>query len=452
MRKDRMQSVSVNEIQREELFKAWDDFDKKIARESKGVDISQITVDELYSSHMKKRPDVLRLELSLDMYSVDEEEMDTLRKYGKVDRGIIREVLVPASMTLHALHYVIMCAFGWQNSHLHHFRLPAQVFQEITGGKNKPNPDDHVVHDGLYTNWVRLCGLYFRFPCNDFEDLYWDDDYEEGKNFDTWLKHKYMGPYRYNGNWERYYYAHETAKSVIAKNPEICVPMPFDEWYRLKEQGKDPESVEDRIVPIGEASIRDMEQGFEGRLDELIERLPLVEILRPEKSKKYGDLKTRIAFLSRRQEKEEDELPAIPVTDMIRYEYDYGDAWEVNIRITDCYYTMNRYEIVEAAGLKGGIAMINNEQHLKENRVYDMNNQRICDEYADKIKQVGHYEKPECLSADGLNLMDDVGGIHGYVRFLDTIHGYDPEEKEELREWARYMGWTGRMKKPEKML
>ena len=138
---------------------------------------------------MKKSPDVLKLELSLDMYSVDDEEMDILRKYGKVDRGITREVLVPANITLHALHYVIMRAFGWQNSHLHHFRLPAQVFQEITGGKNKPNPDDRVVHDGLYTNWVRLCGLYFRFPCNDFEDLYWDDDYEEGKNFDTWLKH-----------------------------------------------------------------------------------------------------------------------------------------------------------------------------------------------------------------------------------------------------------------------
>ncbi|MCR5604969.1 MAG: hypothetical protein K6G27_14890 [Lachnospiraceae bacterium] len=57
--------MSVNEITREELFKAWDDFDKEIARESKGVDISQITVDELYSSHMKKSPDVLKLELSL---------------------------------------------------------------------------------------------------------------------------------------------------------------------------------------------------------------------------------------------------------------------------------------------------------------------------------------------------------------------------------------------------
>ena len=36
--------------------------------------------------------------------------------------------------------------------------------------------------------------------------------------------------------------------------------------------------------------------------------------------------------------------------------------------------------------------------------------QEMKDEYADKIKQVDYYEKPECISADGLNLMDDVGG------------------------------------------
>ena len=39
--------------------------------------------------------------------------------------------------------------------------------------------------------------------------------------------------------------------------------------------------------------------------------------------------------------------------------------------------------------------------------------------------------------------MDDVGGIHGYVRFLETIHGFDLDERDDMREWARGMGWTG---------
>lgn len=57
--------------------------------------------------------------------------------------------------------------------------------------------------------------------------------------------------------------------------------------------------------------------------------------------------------------------------------------------------------------------------------------------------------RPVCLSLDGLPLMDDVGGIHGYVGFLRTIHGNDSEEKKDMREWAKWMGWTGRMNKTE---
>ena len=58
----------------------------------------------------------------------------------------------------------------------------------------------------------------------------------------------------------------------------------------------------------------------------------------------------------------------------------------------------------------------------------------------------------KCIELDGLSLMDDVGGIHGYVDFMDTIHNGDPEERENLREWARFMGWTGRMCKAERLV
>ena len=48
--------------------------------------------------------------------------------------------------------------------------------------------------------------------------------------------------------------------------------------------------------------------------------------------------------------------------------------------------------------------------------------------------------------------MDDVGGIGGYIDFLRVIHGEDPDEKEDMKEWAKWMGWTGRMIKPENLL
>ena len=60
---------------------------------------------------------------------------------------------------------------------------------------------------------------------------------------------------------------------------------------------------------------------------------------------------------------------------------------------------------------------------------------------------------PVCVGADGLPVMDDVGGVGGYADFLRLIHySADQDEKENAREWARSVGWTGRMIKPENML
>ena len=99
-----------------------------------------------------------------------------------------------------------------------------------------------------------------------------------------------------------------------------------------------------------------------------------------------------------------------------------------------------RYQVLKEDVLRSGDELIITEVD------------RLEDNLADLIKKVDYKEKPECISADGLNLMDDVGGIHGYVRFLETIHGFDLDERDDMREWARGMGWTGRMRKPERIL
>ena len=54
---------------------------------------------------------VLKLRLSLNLEETDLKDRVVLNRYGKVKQGIIREVLVPADITLHALHYVIQRAF-----------------------------------------------------------------------------------------------------------------------------------------------------------------------------------------------------------------------------------------------------------------------------------------------------------------------------------------------------
>ena len=83
---------------------------------------------------------------------------------------------------------------------------------------------------------------------------------------------------------------------------------------------------------------------------------------------------------------------------------------------------------------------------------YDMHNVPQDADFSYTIACVSGKEKPVCIALDGMPVMDDVGGIHGYIDFLETIHGDDPQEKEESREWAKFMGWTGRMNKPETVL
>ena len=62
------------------------------------------------------------------------------------------------------------------------------------------------------------------------------------------------------------------------------------------------------------------------------------------------------------------------------------------------------------------------------------------------------YQRPVCTKVDGLNVMDDVGGIFGLLKFYRIINGEDLNEKAEMREWARGLEWTGRMSKPENMV
>lgn len=117
-----------------------------------------------------------------DDMGLEDADLDDFRLYAKTDGGISREVLIPGDMNLHALHYMIQSIFGWQNSHLHHYSIRQDDFMSLTEGK--------------VGGWISLCGKLFRFPTNDLEGLYWDDDYNGDISVKNWLKMKYKAPYR----------------------------------------------------------------------------------------------------------------------------------------------------------------------------------------------------------------------------------------------------------------
>lgn len=321
----------------------------------------------------------VHLHMELVAEGLGNREMGLLYIFGKVKKTLSRDVLVPSSMTLHALHYVILRLFGWQNSHLHNFALPEPVFEMLT--------------KGMFRRWGELCGIYFRMPSEDWEDIYWDDDYDGKVSFRSWLRKKYQGPYHYGGNSELYIACQRELQNFYKNWETVDIRVPFEKIMA------DPEcDVYEKTIAPQDATIDEMYRSIDmgGTYYELLERLTLEDIM----LLNGEELPIIEGHL----------IEAVPVTNELVYSYDYGDGWEVKITVVP-----------------------NSEQ-------------------AERHPEVAEDEKPLCIAQDGLNVMDDVGGIYGYCEFLEELHLGDAETRESMREWSRMQGWTGRRQKLENVL
>lgn len=364
---------------------------------------------------------------SSDM-GLEKEEREELLRYSKAENGIFREVLIPGDMNLHALHYLIQSLFGWQNSHLHHFSISQDAFAQMT--------------EGRFDKWTELCGKLFRFSTDDMEDLYWDDDYEPGISVKSWLKSKYKAPYVQKAYADSLEGNLEGIADFKKRFPDIPMEILLDD-------------LNSRVV-------------FEEDYNTLLEGLTLHELL--------------------------------PVFKDLYYLYDYGDDWCVHIAMIDKYDRKTNADLqTSVAGdwfvpdimnEKDGLSKYsyfiddgeNNIQKELEKQaaekgapkkeyattaageVYDIsglfdaldNRQHFECEVEEELRAqlavVDVKRMPVCTKVDGLNVMDDVGGISGLLNFYRIINGEDSDEKAEMREWARGLGWTGRMSKPEKMV
>ena len=111
----------------------------------------------------------------------------------------------------------------------------------------------------------------------------------------------------------------------------------------------------------------------------------------------------------------------LPLCDSLRYEFDFGDGWEITISLR------GTYDVENLDALDGNLTA--------------------------QIGQVAKTGRPLCIAMDGsLPLVQDVGGVYGYCDFLTTINGTDADAKRDMLEWARGLGWTGRRNTPEKLL
>lgn len=437
----------INIITKEELLKIRGKLDVN----SKNT-LHNMSASEYYNLYNNKEHKVLNLTLQLEMGYLSVEDKVILNRYGKVKKGITREILVPGNITLHALHYLIQRAFGWQNSHLHSFKLSNESFQRITGGKNETDRFGMVNYDGKLTNWIDLCGLYFRFPTEDYEDIYWDDDYKEGISFKTWLRKKYTGPYRYGGEWEKYHKANGAARNIIQQTKTIIVD---DDIHNSKpiEITHNSYNITKKSIPITEATIEDFQYSFGESLDELLEKIPVANLLVPQGMVIDEEALKRMNEVCDKQRKSFDELMVMPITDEIIYEYDYGDGWQVSIKMSDCYYTKDSWTTMEESGIDSYfIPPIKEKDYIEDQRAYNLKDEYVGEEMSRKIATVAIKERPICIALDGLSVMDDVGGIHGYIDFLVENRLSVSPERDGIRKWANEMGWNGRMNKPDNLI
>lgn len=378
-------------------------------------DVTRERDKQLLGAHPFPYAIKLHLELDRECTFLSEEDMNILKKYGKVEEWLSRDVVIPGNMTLHAMHFMINRLFGWTNSHLHAFT---------------PYPEDAVkmVEEDNFLEWVELCGLYFRFPLDDVEDLYYDDDFDEFHDkLRDWLQEKYTAPFTYGGVSEFYGQCQRWANEMVQELPVVKVRRSFYEWNeeteRLRKETGDKTanaSFIKRTAPIEDVTVAEMTAsiGMDMAFTTLLERLPLYDVmLMPEEAQDYekwyadnevifGDIAEKAMYMM---------PPTKPILKKMRYEYDFGAGWAVTITVTDCYQTKADFEATgyNKRALEGG--------------------------------------RPLCVAADGLSVIDN-GGMDEYIETLINIHDEDEDEAAYYKAMAKEMGWSARRSKPERIL
>lgn len=359
---------------------------------SKNIDSEKMKVTrkgkpmlKLYSNNTNVFKAV-RLHLELKHDYLDEAEKIILRRYAESSTGnsISRDIFIPSDMPLHNLHYAIQKLYGWQNSHLRRFILPEDRYGRLTGNTVR--------------GWTDLIGVIFQPPSEGEHDVFWDDDYQSG-SIKTWFKKKYTGPYIFRGIMEDYEKAQNDIKQVIERFPILEVRESFgDHLNRSKEEIKGKLKILKK-APLIELTLDEMNNSINmgGGTENLLERLEVTKVLASRSEDIYNN------------------NGKLPVTRELIYNYDFGDNWTITItKREDCNDLL----------LKGFISK---------------------DELLDAEATVLKEHKPVCIHKDGIFVLDDVGGLHGFTSFLrDIYEDEDKEERNKSRTWAQSLGWNER--------
>ena len=329
--------------------------------------------------------------------------------------------------------------------------------------------------------YADLCGILFRFPEDSTSDLCWDDDYEEGIPVMRWLRSKYCAPYRALSVGDTY--TDNLRKLKIFGKPDYDIAAN----YRMICEGPANQLLES--LTVGELFLKDdrgdvhqWKADVVGKVAHWKTKRPLKWDKEKEQLRLWRDNRSAVEWyrqLGREHEIkertgkdidtfraecddrvkyiedsfvaffEEDKIHPQPYFNELIYEYDYGDGWKIKITCLKRYIRKTPTDFCKGDYLL--VSIFTREDQLKKYMYFDGATQ-VPEELRSVLARLDTDGKPLCVYADGLNVVEDVGGVSGYAEFLKTLNGNDKEAAAANRKWARSLGWTGRMSKPENML
>ncbi len=238
------------------------------------------------------------------------------------------------------------------------------------------------------SKWKKYVGLLFKNPLREEDVDFWDDDYEGGSP-KKWMRSKYTGPVYDKIFEESYPYAQE--KMSDAKISSETIDGLKREFY---------------LNPLA-----------------LNEALPIDQVLSHDGQEEYKNIDEYNAYMDecfkdaadypKQTQKSQPFLYSFAKT--LNYSYDFGDGWSFTIK-----------------------PLKNVEYLIKDGRI-------TVDKIREAIKDVCTLARPVVIAADGLPLVEDVGGEYGYMEFLKGINGQGSglyENEKESLQWAKGNGWS----------
>lgn len=400
---------------------------------------------------------------------LNDNQKAALKKYGKINKAVSRDILISGEMALWQLHYIIQQLFGWHNEHLHRFSLPEDDFTVIT--------------ENSASGWAELCGVILRFPEGDLSDYCWHDaDYTDEMPLKNWFRSKYNSLIPYMGEGDHYLNNLNLLKEFFALQPTV----------QIKHNGKTKTistkkadlktlrqyaAVNDDInLLLGRLWISDVftenctkpdytkwraeQQDFINEVDgaeglrelrELDAKMVRVHDLMHTYFLPNGNFKPNVPL--KKQEKiiktmmeaqdaeweyerlmETYDSFVVPFANQLTYYYDYGDGWQVDISCTDVY------------------SIDRQNEHFGRAVYFDKDGKMIANELYEDVLEVSLTHKPRCIDRDGVNVLDNIGGLEGFCEFLSDLHSNDKKIAEERREFAAGNNWTGRLRMSKNML